>query len=69
MPRIEGMAQTEQRARILHAILSAKEAVGSTTALCDALALFDDRSVVEIPLEEPAAAIAATRELLSRLLA
>lgn len=57
------------RVRILHAIFSGKESAASTAALCDALALFDDRSVVEIPLEEPAAATAATRELLSRLLA
>jgi len=57
------------RARILHAIFSGKDGASSAGALCDALSLFDDRSVVEIPLEEPAAATAATRELLSRLLA
>jgi hypothetical protein len=57
------------RARILHAVFSGKDGASSASALCDALSLFDDRSVVEIPLEEPAAATAATRELLSRLLA
>jgi CheY-like chemotaxis protein len=57
------------RARVLHAILGRTAQESPARALCEALALFDDRSVVQIPVGNAGAATAATRELLSRLLA
>jgi len=57
------------RARVLHAIFAGKESGSQVGALCDGLSLFDDRSVVEIPVEDPEVSISAIRDLLSRLLA
>jgi CheY-like chemotaxis protein len=57
------------RARVLHGIFCGKESDSQVGALCDGLSLFDDRNVVEIPLEDPEGSTAAIRELLSRLLA
>ena len=67
-PAIDGM-RALPRIRTLHALLADKPADASAGALCESLSLFDDRSVVEIPLGAPERADQALRELLRRVLA
>jgi CheY-like chemotaxis protein len=67
-PALEGM-RALPRVRLLHAILADKPGEGSAGTLCESLSLFDERSVVEIPLGAPERADEALRELLRRVLA
>jgi CheY-like chemotaxis protein len=57
------------RVRTLHALFSEKAGEGAAASLCEALALFDDRRVVEIPLDAGREGDEAFRELLRRVLA
>jgi len=57
------------RVRMLHALFSEKAGEGAAASLCEALALFDDRRVVEIPLAAGREADESFRELLRRVLA
>ncbi|MGH0029848.1 MAG: DUF4388 domain-containing protein [Myxococcota bacterium] len=57
------------RVRTVHALLTEKDGEATGAALCEALSLFDDRRVVEIPLAEGESADAGLRELLRRVLA
>jgi hypothetical protein len=52
----------------MHVLLLDKPDDGSVAEVCEALALFDDRSVVEIPMGVPDAAEEGLRELLRRVL-
>lgn len=66
-PAIEAIGQLP-RVRPLHVLLLDKPDDGSVAEVCEALALFDDRSVVEIQIGEPDAAEEGLRELLRRVL-
>jgi CheY-like chemotaxis protein len=67
-PAIEGM-RAVPRIRTLHALLADKPAEPAAGALCESLSLFDERSVVEVPIGAPERADEALRELLRRVLA
>jgi CheY-like chemotaxis protein len=67
-PVLDGM-RALPRVRMLHAVLADKPGESPASALCESLSLFDERSVVEIPLGAPERADEALRELLRRVLA
>jgi CheY-like chemotaxis protein len=68
-PALDGM-RALPRVRTLHAVLADKPSEASpSAAVCERLSLFDERSVVEIPLGAPERADEALRELLRRVLA
>jgi hypothetical protein len=66
-PAIDAIRQLP-RVRPLHVLLLDKPDDGSVAEVCEALSLFDDRSVVEIPVGVPDAAEEGLRELLRRVL-
>jgi CheY-like chemotaxis protein len=66
-PAIDAIGQLP-RVRPLHLLLLDKPDDGSVAEVCEALSLFDDRSVVEIPIGVPDAAEEGLRELLRRVL-
>jgi hypothetical protein len=53
---------------VFHVLLQDKEDRDAVHALCESLSLFDDRSIVAIPLDRPDDAMTALRALLARLL-
>lgn len=67
-PAIDEIASLP-RVRTLHALVTEKPGDPSPAALCEALSLFDERRVVEIPQGDAAGGDTGTRELLQRVLA
>ena len=56
------------RGRTLHVLFQEKETQGSAAELCEALALFDEQTALEVPIGDEGPPIRAMGELLGRIL-